>query len=642
MKDIILNDYNLVRVAAVSPKLEVANPSFNTNQILELLKNKELNNSHFILFPELSISSYTCGDLFLDRTLIDSSLKNLESIVRFSSKISNTIFVGCPIEVDSILYNCAVVIQKGEILGIIPKSFLCNYSEYYEERWFKSGLGITAQSITIFQKQVPFGTDLVFHNKLASFAVEICEDLWAFKPPSIDYSINGAEIIFNLSASNEVLGKSQYRKELVKTQSSRLIGAYVYSSSGPNESSTDLVFSSHKLIALNGKLLKESNRFDFENDFIISDIDMDIIKAERIKNKTFANSLKSPIRKIEFEIAKLKSNELHVEISKNPFIPNIENREEVCNEIIEIQSTGLAKRLKHINAKTVILGLSGGLDSTLALLVCVKTFQKLELDLQGIIAVIMPGPASSKRTQKNAENLAKELGVSYKIININKAVDLHLDLIEHNKIDFDITYENAQARKRTQILMDIANKENGILVGTGDLSELALGWCTFNGDHMSMYGVNSGVPKTLIKFLIMNQSKISESKKVKKILDDILVTPISPELIPMEKGIQETEKSIGSYHLHDFFIYNFLKYRYTPKKLFLFAIFVYKDEYNYNFILECLTIFLKRFFANQFKRSTLPDGPKVGSINLSPRGDWRMPSDASVNEWIKSLNEIKI
>ena len=636
MDKINLLEYNLVRAVAVTPGLEVANPSFNSDEIIKILNDKSVNNSNFILFPELSISSYTCGDLFLDGFFLNTCLSNLKKVIDGSKSINSVIIVGCPLIRDSILYNCAVVVQSGKILGVIPKSFLCNYSEFYEDRWFSSGMNIKNKTIRLFNKEVPFGVDLIFESFKTKFAVEICEDLWAFKQPSIDYALNGAEIIFNLSASNEVLGKKEYRSELVKNQSARLICAYVYASSGACESSTDLVFSGHNIIALNGKILKESERFDFNSNYIISDIDLDVIKAERLRNKSFANADRIEMRKVEFEIKSILSDEVSFEIEKHPFIPKTEHRNSVCHEIINIQSTGLAKRIKYIGCKNVVLGLSGGLDSTLALLVCVKAFEKLNLDKKGIISVIIPGPGSSKRTQKNALDLAKSMGVMYKVIDINKAVSIHLDMIEHSRV-FDITFENAQARKRTQILMDLANSYNGVVVGTGDLSELALRWCTFNGDQMSMYGVNAGVPKTLIRYLIEYERDLCTNEELVNVLNDILETPISPELIPMTEGMQETEIQIGKYEIHDFFLFYFMKYKFSPKKLYLFAKFAFNKNYEDKFINNCLEVFIRRFFTNQFKRSSLPDGPKVGSINLSPRGDWRMPSDASFNEWIKNI-----
>ncbi len=640
-KNINLIDYNLLRVATCSPELKVADPEFNTNEIINIINDDELINCNIILFPELSITSYTCGDLFLDNNLLKSAIDNLGRIVESSEVLDSLIIVGCPINIDSILYNCGVVIQKGEILGIVPKSYICNYGEFYEARWFKSGVDTKDIYINILEQEVPFGVDILFGSGEVKFGIEICEDLWAFKPPSIEQTIAGANLIFNLSASNELLSKQEYRKQLISSHSAKLICAYVYASSGIGESSTDLVFSGHSLIAQNGKILSETERFQFDSQYVISDIDFDIINAERLKFKTYSNETKVEFREVGFEINDIHTNELILSISKTPFIPNEDIRKESCEEILNIQASGLAKRLKHISAKSALIGLSGGLDSTLALLVTIKAFKKLNKDLKDIYAIVMPAEASSERTQSNAEKLANLLGVTCKVINISDAVDLHLDLLEHNKQDYDITYENAQARKRTQILMDLSNKFKGIVIGTGDLSELALGWCTYNGDQMSMYGVNSGVPKTLIKYLINNFVDEFENEEIKRILLDIIDTPISPELIPQVDKIQSTEDKVGEYILQDFFLYFYLKYKFSPKKLFLFSIFVFSKNYEKKYILNCLKIFFNRFFDNQFKRSAMPDGPKVGSINLSPRGDWRMPSDASKKLWIDELSKIE-
>lgn len=640
-KNINLIDYNLLRIASCSPELKVADPEFNTNEIIKLINNDELKDCNFVLFPELSITSYTCGDLFLDNNLLKAAIDNLDRILESSEELNSVIIVGCPINIDSILYNCGVVIQKGQILGIVPKSYICNYGEFYEARWFKSGKDEIEQYINILEQEVPFGIDILFCNGEIKFGIEICEDLWAFKPPSIDQAIAGANLIFNLSASNELLSKYEYRKSLIESHSARLICAYVYASSGIGESSTDLVFSGHSLIAQNGRILSETKRFDFESQYVISDVDFDILNAERLKFKTYSNEIKEEYREVEFEISDINTKELKLSISQTPFIPNENIRKESCDEILNIQSSGLAKRLKHISAKSAVIGLSGGLDSTLALLVTIKAFQKLNKDLKDIYAIVMPAKASSERTQSNAEKLANLLGVTCQVINISEAVDLHLDMLGHNKTIYDVTYENTQARKRTQILMDLSNKYNGIVIGTGDLSELALGWCTYNGDQMSMYGVNSGVPKTLIKYLINNFIYEFDDENIKIILKDIIDTPISPELIPNVEKIQSTEDKVGEYILQDFFLYFYLKYKFSPKKLFLFSIFVFSKNYEKKYILNCLKIFFNRFFDNQFKRSAMPDGPKVGSINLSPRGDWRMPSDASKKLWIDEIIKLK-
>lgn len=640
LSDIKLSDYNLFRVAVCSPELEVANPRFNTEKIIEILDNEEIQNSNFVLFPELSISSYTCADLFLDPNFLNICLENLLLIVDYSVNYKGVIIVGCPIQKDAILYNCGVVIQQGRILGIVPKTYLCNYGEFYEERWFTSGKRTCKDTIKLNGTDIPFGIDLLFENGKVKFGIEICEDLWAYNSPSIEQTLAGANIIFNLSASDEVLSKYEYRRNLINTQSAKLICAYIYASSGIGESTTDLVYSGHCQISQNGTNLAENERFNFKSNFIISDIDLDIINSERLKFKTYANDNKKEFREISFFCNRIITNYLKIKVNKTPFIPNEENRKSSCEEIINIQSSGLAKRLKHINSKCAVIGLSGGLDSTLALLVTINAFQKLNLDISGIIAVVMPGPASSDRTQNNAINLAENLGVTNKVINISEAVDLHLDLLEHNKKDYDITYENAQARKRTHILMDLANKYNGLVIGTGDLSELALGWCTYNGDQMSMYGVNSGVPKTLIKYLINNFIDESEDKNVISILKDIVDTPISPELIPDVEKMQSTEDSVGDYILHDFFIYYFIKYKFSTKKLFLFTNFAFDGVYEKKYIFQTMKTFFIRFFNNQFKRSVMPDGTKVGSINFSPRGDWRMPSDASKELWLTQIDEL--
>jgi NAD+ synthase (glutamine-hydrolysing) len=641
LKSIKLSDYNLFRVAACSPELEVANPKFNTEKIIEILDNEEIQNSNFVLFPELSISSYTCADLFLDSNFLNVCLDNLLLITDYSVNYKGVIIVGCPLQKDAVLYNSAVVVQQGRILGIVPKTYLCNYGEFYEERWFTSGKRTCKDTIKLNGTDIPFGIDLLFENGKIKFGIEICEDLWAFKPPSIEQALSGANIIFNLSASNEVLAKYEYRKNLINTQSAKLICAYVYSSPGIGESTTDLVYGGHCQISQNGKILAENQRFSFESNFIIADIDLDIINSERLKYKTYAKDNRKEFREISFFCNPIITNNLNLNISSTPFIPSEENRKVACEEIINIQSSGLAKRLKHIKSNCAVIGLSGGLDSTLALLVTIKAFQKLNLDLLGIIAVVMPGPASSDRTQNNAKKLAENLGVTCKVINITEAVDVHLDLLEHNKKDYDITYENAQARKRTHILMDLANKNNGIVIGTGDLSELALGWCTYNGDQMSMYGVNSGVPKTLIKYLIQNFIREINSETINSILKNIVETPISPELIPDVEKMQDTEESVGAYILHDFFIYYFIKYKFSPKKLFLFANFVFSEDYEKKYIFQTLKTFFIRFFNNQFKRSVMPDGPKIGSINFSPRGDWRMPSDASKYLWLTQIDELE-
>ena len=553
------------------------------------------------------------------------------------------IIVGSPIKCENKLYNCAVVINNGKILGIVPKTYIPNYNEFYEMRWFKSSNDLKIKEINLFNEFVPIGVDLIFTSKLddeLKFGVEICEDVWSLYPKSNDYASSGASIIFNLSASNETIGKYDFRKELIKMQSIKTISGYVYSSSGINESSTDLLFSGSSLIYENGKLLSENNRFDFNSNLIYSDVDIKRLVNDRRKNTSFISNTDKEYRNIYFTTS--KNNLISRKYSKYPFVPsNEDKREERCKEIINIQSSALAKRLKHTNIKKCVIGVSGGLDSTLAFLVIKKAFEKLKIDNKNIIAVTMPGFGTTNRTYENALDLIKINNATLKEIDIKKACLVHYSDIDQDINNHDITYENAQARERTKILMDIANKENALVIGTGDLSELALGWCTYNGDHMSMYSVNSSIPKTLVKYLVKYIA--DTDKKNKKVLYDILSTPISPELLPAdEKGNikQITEDKIGPYILHDFYLYHFFRYGASPKKIYMLAVNTFENEYSKEEILKWLKVFIKRFFTQQFKRSCMPDGVKVGSISLSPRGDLRMPSDASYNIWIKELEEI--
>lgn len=637
-----LSEYGFVRVAAISPELKVADVEFNTEKIVESARIAKDKGASIILFPELSLSAYTCGDLFFQRNLLNACINSLIELKELSSELQCTLIVGLPFEHNSVLYNSAAVISNGEISGIVPKSSLCNYNEFYEERWFTSG-SETSEIIELLDEDVAFGTNFIFNipqlNDL-KFGVEICEDLWSVLPPSSFLTLGGAQLIFNLSASNETLGKAEYRRELVKHQSAKTLSAYVYASSGPGESSTDLCYSGHSIISENGKILSESDRFSFNSNILIQDIDIEKLKSERLKIKTFANQTHSEFSEIQCEVFEDEVDELIYDLSKHPFIPSSSDSSEVCYEIFELQSTALAKRIDHIGIKNVVIGVSGGLDSTLALLVCVEAFKKLNLDLLGIHGIVMPGPGSSTRTQKNAKALINMLGCTLKTIKINKAVNQHLSDLEHNG-DHDVTFENAQARERTQILMNYSNKVNGIVIGTGDLSELALGWCTYNADQMSMYGVNSGIPKTLVRYIIEWVEHEFYDNKGSKILDDILATPISPELIPgNDEIVQKTEDKIGPYELHDFFLYHMFRFGFSPTKIFYLAELSFKEDYNSIEILEWLKVFYKRFFVSQFKRSVMPDSVKIGSVVLSPRGDWRMPSDASFKLWIKELEEI--
>ena len=638
-----MNEYGYVKVGASTLELKVSDTIYNVQMIKKQIDEAVNKNIQIISFPELSITGYTCGDLFNQDILIDKAYEGLKDLVDYSKDKMIVIIVGSPIKCENKLYNCAVVINNGKILGIVPKTYIPNYNEFYEMRWFKSSNDLKIKEINLFNEIVPIGVDLIFTSKLddeLKFGVEICEDVWGLYPKSNDYASSGASIIFNLSASNETIGKYDFRKELIKMQSVKTISGYVYSSSGINESSTDLLFSGSSLIYENGKILSENNRFDFNSNLIYSDIDIKRLVNDRRKNTSFISNTDKEYRNIYFTTS--KNNFISRKYSKYPFVPsNEDKREERCKEIINIQSSALAKRLKHTNIKKCVIGVSGGLDSTLAFLVIKKAFEKLKIDNKNIIAVTMPGFGTTNRTYENALDLIKINNATLKEIDIKKACLVHYSDIDQDINNHDITYENAQARERTKILMDIANKENALVIGTGDLSELALGWCTYNGDHMSMYSVNSSIPKTLVKYLVKYIA--DTDKKNKKVLYDILSTPISPELLPAdEKGNikQITEDKIGPYILHDFYLYHFFRYGASPKKIYMLAVNTFENEYSKEEILKWLKVFIKRFFTQQFKRSCMPDGVKVGSISLSPRGDLRMPSDASYNIWIKELEEI--
>lgn len=638
-----MNEYGYVKVGASTLELKVSDTIYNVQMIKKQIDEAVNKNIQIISFPELSITGYTCGDLFNQDILIDKAYEGLKDLVDYSKDKMIVIIVGSPIKCENKLYNCAVVINNGKILGIVPKTYIPNYNEFYEMRWFKSSNDLKIKEINLFNEIVPIGVDLIFTSKLddeLKFGVEICEDVWSLYPKSNDYASSGASIIFNLSASNETIGKYDFRKELIKMQSIKTISGYVYSSSGINESSTDLLFSGSSLIYENGKLLSENNRFDFNSNLIYSDVDIKRLVNDRRKNTSFISNTDKEYRNIYFITS--KNNLISRKYSKYPFVPsNEDKREERCKEIINIQSSALAKRLKHTNIKKCVIGVSGGLDSTLAFLVIKKAFEKLKIDNKNIIAVTMPGFGTTNRTYENALDLIKINNATLKEIDIKKACLVHYSDIDQDINNHDITYENAQARERTKILMDIANKENALVIGTGDLSELALGWCTYNGDHMSMYSVNSSIPKTLVKYLVKYIA--DTDKKNKKVLYDILSTPISPELLPAdEKGNikQITEDKIGPYILHDFYLYHFFRYGASPKKIYMLAVNTFENEYSKEEILKWLKVFIKRFFTQQFKRSCMPDGVKVGSISLSPRGDLRMPSDASYNIWIKELEEI--
>lgn len=641
-----MRDYGYIRVGAIVNKLVLANPLENAKELINNIKDAYQKDIAIVVTPELALTGYTCADLFLQDKLIKDVLEGLKEILKATKTLDIITIIGMPLATNNTLYNTAVVINKGKILGIIPKSYIPNYNEFYEDRWFSSGLNLKDTYLELLGQTVPFGTDLLFQDentKEITFALEICEDLWAVTPPSSEYAINGATIIFNLSSSNELIGKDSYRQNLIASQSARTVTSYIYTSSGIMESSSDLIFGGASYIYENGKLLKKNERFQLESNIISSDIDVFLLTNERRRNRSFMRKVDDK----EYRIIKIKTNcnakILKRNYAKYPFVPsNNLDRDERCLEIINIQSTALARRLIQLNNPKCVIGMSGGLDSTLAFLVIIEAFKKLGRNNKDIIGITMSGFGTTNRTYQNALDLVKSYNATLKEISIKKACLLHMRDITLDEDDRSITYENLQARERTQILMDVANKEKGIVIGTGDLSELALGWCTYNGDHMSMYAVNIGVPKTLIRHLV-NWYMVKEDNKKKEILTDILETPISPELLPPDKEgniIQKTENSIGSYILHDFFLYHFLRYGTTPKKLYYLASLTF-PEYNKEEIINCLKIFIKRFFSQQFKRNCLPDGVKVGSISLSPRGDLRLPSDLNYQSYLDEINKIE-
>ncbi len=638
-------NFGFIRVAAAIPKLKVANCDYNTQEIIKIAEQATNKGAQFVVFPELAITSYTCGDLFLQRTLQNDAQNSLRTILERTQTLECIIIIGMPLLVNSRLYNCAVVVKAGQILGVVPKSFIPNYSEFYEARWFCSGIDKQNETIKLLGQTIPFGTDLLFEAENINglcFGIEICEDLWTAIPPSSYQALNGATLLFNLSASNEIVGKHEYRESIIRMQSAKCAAAYVYTSSGPNESTTDLVFGGHALICEYGGLLAESERFLFDEQLIISDVDIERMVSERLKNSSFTQRTTDfEFRKVVYSLKEQKADRIQRRIDAQPFVPSdLSLRNKRCNEIFSIQTSGLVKRLKHTGIDKCVIGISGGLDSTLALLVIVKAYDRLGLDRKNIHAITMPGFGTSDNTLNNSLELMKLMNVTTYQIDIKEACMKHFEDIGHDPAIYDVTYENVQARERTQILMDIANKIGGLVIGTGDLSELALGWCTYNGDHMSMYAVNSGVPKTLVKYLVQWAADYVFQDETSKVLLSIIDTPISPELLPTDdegKIKQKTEDIVGPYELHDFFLYHFVKYGAQPSKIFAMAKQAFEGKYSAEIIEKWLKAFLKRFFSQQFKRSCLPDGPKVGSISLSPRGDWRMPSDGDVSAWLKDL-----
>ncbi len=640
-----------IKVASAIPAVKVANCNYNLQQIETIIATSEGKGVEILVFPELSITGYTCQDLFRQRVLLEEAELSILKLLDFTRNLDIITIIGAPVIVGDLLLNCGIVLQKGNILGIVPKTFLPNYCEFYEKRWFASSQDLKPTEIRFAGNKIVINsTPKVFCTcDGVRFGVEICEDVWAPVPPSNNLAMAGAELIFNLSASDELIGKHAYLTKLISQQSARTITGYIYSGCGFGESTQDVVYGGNALIYENGNLLERSERFSLTPQTVIAEIDVEKLRNERRANSTYANAQRGfEADFINAFTIGIKDFQLSRNINPLPFIPQAENIKESCNEIFSIQVMGLAKRLVHTGCRTVVIGISGGLDSTLALLVCVKTFDKLGYDRMGIVGVTMPGFGTTDRTHDNAVKLMQGLGISIKEINISTSVIQHFQDIGQDINIHDITYENSQARERTQILMDLSNKLSGMVIGTGDLSELALGWATYNGDHMSMYGVNCSIPKTLIKYLVRHVADNEVDDETHAILMDIIDTPISPELIPADDNgdiTQKTEDLVGPYELHDFFLYNFLRFGFSPTKLFMMAKKAFDgsdsrvEVYEVSEIKHWLKTFLRRFFSQQFKRSCLPDGPKVGSVSLSPRGDWRMPSDADSTVWIDELDK---
>lgn len=627
-----------IKVAAATPKIKVADPAYNTEEILKIIDETEKNGASILVFSELTISGYTCGDLFLQQPLLTECKNQLLRIVKATENKSMLVVVGCPIVIKQKLYNCAVVISDGSILGIVPKTHLPNYSEFYELRHFTSGEGL--------EEDLWFGEEFGYVNVAVNqlfkckeipelvVACEICEDLWVPLPPSTYHAMAGATVICNPSASVETTTKESYRRSLVSNQSARLLATYIYADAGEGESTQDVVYSGHHLICENGSVLAEAKRFT--NEIIYADIDVQKLAAERRKMTSFPGGQTDDYFEQEFSL-EVKENKITRTFPKAPFVPdNQDERDKRCDEILSLQSMGLKKRLEHTNCKHAVVGISGGLDSTLAVLVTARAFDLLDIPRENLICVTMPCFGTTDRTYQNAVSLIKELGATLKEVRIEKAVRQHFADIGHDENNHDVTYENSQARERTQILMDMANQYNGMVIGTGDMSELALGWATYNGDHMSMYAVNCSVPKTLVRYLVLYYAETTENKKLSEVLMDVLDTPVSPELLPPVDGVisQKTEDLVGPYELHDFFLYYMLRFGFPKAKLYRMAKLTFDGVYDDETIKKWLDKFYWRFFSQQFKRSCLPDGPKVGSVAVSPRGDLRMPSDASPTAWL--------
>ena len=631
-----------IKVAAATPHIKVADCTYNREQILKEIEQAAGQQVRLLVLPELCLTGYTCGDLFLQETLLQGAGEGLRWLLEKTKHLPMMIVVGLPLSIDCKLYNVAAFLYRGGLLGLVPKTYMPNYSEFYEVRHFTRG-NAQVREVEVAGQEVPFGTRLLFRcTQMPEFTIgcELCEDLWVPNPPSVAHALAGATVVCNPSASVEVTAKEGYRRQLVSAQSARTISAYIYADAGEGESTTDVVFSAHNLICENGTVLAESRRFT--NQMVITEIDIKKLSVERRRMNTYECEGVQDYRVVAFDMP-IEETVLTRRFAQTPFIPSDKQRRtERCEEIFTLQAMGLKKRLVHTNCQSAVIGLSGGLDSTLALLVTARAFDLAGMDRKGILGITMPGYGTTDRTYQNALTMARTLGVTLKEISIVPAVDQHFRDIEHDKAIHDITYENSQARERTQILMDMANQSNGMVIGTGDLSEMALGWATYNGDHMSMYAVNVSIPKTLVRHLVQYVADTCEDEELTRVLLDVLDTPVSPELLPPDHGeiVQKTEDVVGPYELHDFFLYYMMRFGFAPSKIYRIAVCAFRDKYGKETIEKWLKKFYWRFFGQQFKRSCVPDGPKVGTVALSPRGDWRMPSDASVAMWIQDLEQL--
>ena len=641
-------NYGFVRVASAIPSVRVANCEYNAEHIGQLIVKADEAQAEVVCFPELSITAYTCQDLFASQQLLDKAEMALMQIADVTRPLNVTAIVGMPVSCEGMLLNCAVAVSKGKIIGAVPKSYLPCYREFYEMRWFASAVKLPPMTTMLAGQMVTIDRRQVFETPSFKFGIELCEDLWAPEPPSTRLALSGAEVIFNLSASNDIVGKEDYLNSLLAQQSARLHCGYVYSGCGYGESTQDLVFGGKAMIYENGHLLAEAERFSLDEQIIFSEIDVELLRSERRTNTTFSFSVATASKPVGGTVEVPQTPVVYEDfrlsrtVDPHPFVPEGKDLDQRCEEIFNIQVRGLAKRIDHVKCDTLVLGISGGLDSTLALLVSVKACDLLGRPRQSVVGITMPGFGTTTRTYTNATNLMKMLGITIREISIAEACEQHFRDLGYDPSARDVTYENAQARERTQILMDAANQMNGIVVGTGDLSELALGWATYNGDHMSMYGVNASVPKTLVRHLVIWTARNKVDEACRTVLEDIAATPISPELLPADEQdniTQKTEDLVGPYELHDFFLYHTLRHGFAPRKIEFLARTAFAGKYDDDTIRKWLRTFLRRFFQQQFKRSCMPDGPKVGSCSLSPRGDWRMPSDADVSQWVEELKD---